>query len=65
MQTEIQNKAIGSKDAKNKRTLPKPEVVNKEEQFHFPGQGKYKTMTVTAKTREEAEQIYQKNRVEI
>lgn len=58
MLKDEKNKMLNEKDVKTKEV----EVL---EEFHFPGGLEYKPMTIKAKSREEAEAIWEKKREKV
>lgn len=58
MQKEAKNKIIGAADAQNKTEQPLQE-------FHFAGGGEYEPITVQAKTPEEAQEIWKRERKKV
>jgi len=56
MITDARNKAMQQADAKTKTEL---------QSYHFPGGGEYEPMTVSASSREEAEQKWRETRKKV
>lgn len=58
MKTDSKNKMIGGSD--------KPVIKNKNlEQFHYAGEGKYYPVTIEAISQKEADEKYEKTKVEV
>ncbi len=58
MQTQSQNKMMHADDANNKdETLL--------EEYHFAGAGEYMPLTILAKSRDQAEECWRKQRVKV
>lgn len=56
MLTESKNKAMGTKEVKKKDVL---------EKFFYSGETKYKPVTIEARNQQEADELYEKQKVEV